>query len=124
MSLIPAILICCFSNSFCIFFTFVISLNIICSRLSLFSFNSCYPYLIIIFCLIISNIIILDRFGQLIQVLFIIPGSFSRAFIFYFLYKYTFILYNSTNLYCIKLQALLFSTKLLFFIVKAINISV
>lgn len=121
---IPAISIFYFLNDFCIFFTCIISVNIICSCFFLFSFNSCHSYLTIILFLLVSDIIILNKFTQLIQVFFAAPGSSLRASILHIFCKRTPIFHNNTSIYCIKLQALLFYTKLLFFMGHAINIFV
>lgn len=123
-TLILTILICCFSNVFCIFFACIISSNVIYNYFSLFIFNCCYYYLTIILYLLISNIVILDEFSQLIYIFFAVLESFPRSFSLYFLYKSTSILHNNTSVGYIKLQALLFYAKLLFSIGQAINILV
>lgn len=118
ISHIPAISIHYFLNSFCILFAYVTSLNVIGSCLSPFFFNSYYCYLKIIICLLVGDIIILDRFSQLIQILFDSPKSSLKASILHFLCKCTPIFYNSISIYCIKLKVLLFCAKLLFSIGK------
>lgn len=123
-SLIPAISIHRFSNGLCIFFARVTFFNVICSHLSLFFFNSCHCYLMIIICLLGGNIVILDSFSQLIQVLLAAPESSVLVSILHFLCKRTPILHNSTSVCHVKLQALLFCTFLLFSIRQPIDILV
>lgn len=102
-SLISIISICGFSNSFFISFACVTSPDLIYNRLSAFSFNCCHYYLIIIFCLLVSNIMILDRFTQLMPVFFAIPGSFSQASYLYLFCGGTSIPYNNISVGCVKL---------------------
>lgn len=113
-SLIPAILIHCFLNSFSIFFARVTYLNLICSCFSPFFLNHYHCYLTIIIHLLVGHIVILNSFSQLIQVFLAILESSSRDFILHFLCKSTSIFYNSTNIGCVKFQALLFCAKQLF----------
>lgn len=121
---IPAISICCFSKGFCISFTRITSPDVIYYHLSAFSFNRYDCYLTIIFCLLVSNIVILDRFSQLIQIVFTKPENSPGASILHLLYKNTLIFHNNTSLDCLKLQVLLFYAKLLFSIGQTIDILV
>lgn len=122
MNIFSAIFICCFLNSFCLFFACIIFLNINYNYFFLFCFNSCYWYFTISFCLLLGNILIFDRFNQLIQVFFATLGRSLKAYIFYLLYKNTLIFYNNISIYYVKFWILLFYTKFFFFIEQTIYI--
>lgn len=123
-NLISAILIRSFSNSFCIFFARITLFDIIISPLSLFSFNCYHCYFTIVLCLLIDDIVILDKLSQLIQVLFVSLGSPSGVSILHLLSKDTLILYNSPSRCYLKLQAFVFYVNLLSSKERAINVLV
>lgn len=72
----------------------------------------------------LCDIVISDRFSQLIQFPLAAPGSSPGASILHLLGEDTTILYNSTSVGCVKLQALLFCAKLLFSMGQAIDVLV
>lgn len=122
LSFIPAILIRYFWNNLFIFFPCITFFNVICNCLSLFSFNRCHCYYIIILRLLVDNIVIFNRFNHRIQVFLIVSRSSSRTSVLHLFCKGNLILHNSTSIGFIKFQALLFCIKLLFSIRQAIDI--
>lgn len=74
--------------------------------------------------LLVGNIVILDKFIELIQAFFAVCKSSLGAFILHIFCKGTPIFHNNTSISCVKLQTLFFYIQLLFFMVETLDILV